>query len=394
MALPYISFTIDFYESNLFFIIVLFVIFCNDNDADINYIDYRVDSLTWRSSESRQNFQDPRSFIIALGHDTSGVRVASLFFPESGIIYNYSLANNGLISTFRLSDMQKEDCYSFCLTQKGDIWFSFANKLLTYEYQHGYRIKRTYNFLPHLDSQFTCFAYLNSVPLEIDGSRMLLIMDSKSIMSPNLTLAERYSRPCVGRFKVVNDSVLCIDSIVFFPESHRKKFHYSRFPIIVNVGTIIYYVFDDGDSIYSYNLVTKKRQPVVFVNNLDEDYRPILMEEDSTYSIPYVIKNAITSLGIRLFLFDPYRKVFYLGIKKRQSYLTEDGSRINDMLDYPFRILVLDEQFKKIKSIDFPKGRFRALYDAFVGEKGLYLMTNSKKSISYEVYDFSGAGSN
>ncbi|MBS1615854.1 MAG: hypothetical protein JST06_07005 [Bacteroidetes bacterium] len=385
-----------------FFIIILFVISCNDNEAGKNFIDYRVDSLTWRSSESRQNFQDPKSFIIALGHDTSGVQVASLFFPESGIIYNYSLANNGLISTFRLSNMQKEDCYSFCLTQKGDIWFSFANKLLIYEYQHGYRIKRTYNFLPQLDSQFTCFAYLNSVPLEIDDSHAMpdstakfgLIMDSKSIMSPNLTLAERYSRPCVGRFKVVNDSVRCIDSIVFFPESHRKKFHYSRFPFIVNVGTIIYYVFDDGDSIYSYNLVTKKRQPVVFLNNLDEDYRPILMEEDSTYSIPYVIKNAIMSPSIRLFLFDPNRKVFYLGIKKRQSYLTEEGSRINDMLDYPFRILVLDEHFRKVKSVDFPKGRFRALYDAFVGEKGLYLMTNSKKSISYEVYDFGGAGSN
>ncbi len=256
------------------------------------------------------------------------------------------------------------------------------------------RITKRFEFLPALDSQFYIYAYLDQVPLFIDSNETFLqTMGSKSKMSPNLTLAERFSVPCVGQFRIIDDTVRLVDKVVVFPEAHRKKFHYSSYPFTSLVGDILFYMFEDGDSIYSFNLVTKQRQHVVSLSSLDKDYNPILMEEDSTYSIPYVIKNAIISPGIRLFQFDPYRKVFYLGIKKRQSYLTEDGSRINDMLDYPFRILVLDEQFRKIKSVDFPKGRFQALYDAFVGEKGLYLMTKSKKSISYEVYNFGVAGS-
>jgi hypothetical protein len=255
-------------------------------------------------------------------------------------------------------------------------------------------VVKSFPFEPRVDSEFYIYSFRDEVPLVVDSNfAFMQTMGSGSLTSAGLSLAERYSGPCVGRFMLIDDTARYVDTVAVFPESHRTKFHYSRSPIIVTRGDTTFYAFSDGDSIYSYNLAAKARRRIASLKKLDNDYQPILMEEDSSYYIPYIIKHATVSPAIRLFLFDPYRKTYYLGIKKYQPYLAEDGIHINDGRDFPFRMLVLDEQFRKVKSVDVPKGRFQALYHSFVGEKGLYLMLKDKNTIRYEVYDFSGSRS-
>ncbi|MEO6833918.1 MAG: DUF4221 family protein, partial [Chitinophagaceae bacterium] len=194
----------------------------------------------------------------------------------------------------------------------------------------------------------------------------------------------------MGLFSIVGDSLHITDTVSYFPASFQQKYHHSHGPLTAISGNKIVYLFEDGDSISVYNMETKERQNVASIGQLDKNYHPILMNHDSTMNINYIIRNFITSSHVYLFLYDEYRKVYYLGTKPERPYLSEDGTRVNDPYDFPLRITVLDSNFKKLKHIDIPEGVFWGLgVYSFVGPKGLYLMHKPINSnINYEIYDF------
>ena len=369
----------------------IFLLACNSVEKNAAYSSYLTDSLSLASGDNDFRISDGREFMTQIYCDSSAAtNYFYLFSQKKNKICKVDLGTGRLIDRYTIPGLSQFEIYNFETADGKYFYFSAGGLLIKTDTG---KIVKTYYIENATDERFYSYAYGDEVHLNMHpDSTFYQMLRSKGLDqdSPGW-IKERALLPCVGKFKLVGDSIRCIDSVAYFPEDYKRVYHYDDNPHCVFANNNIVYLFGTGDSIFSYNLSCKNQRQSTSISALYPNYKPLLFNKDSMNNINYLYEFAVTSSSIRLFLYDPYRKVYYLGIKKAQSYLSEDGTRVNDVFDFPFTILVLDTNFKKIKTVDFPDGRFTALYQSFVTPKGLYLMLAKRKKITYEIYDFSRA---
>jgi len=376
----------------ILFIASLALLFCPacSSEQQVDPLLFRADSLVLHTEENGRSLQDGKGFLSNVFQDIMGQRnVVAIYSMEGSSVYLFRLDNGQLLHIYTIKDLPTEDIYDFYLAADQTLYFSTAGELIQCD---STKVTRHFYAKRAIEDRYYSYAYHSSADFVMDSNkRFYQNMLPKGLDANAPDWMERnFSMPFMGRFQIVGDSLVCIDSTLYFPEYFKQTYYYEHFPKCIFRGNRVDYIFGYADSMYSLNLQTRQ-QTATAIHKLDPDYQPISVDRDSVYDMNYMYKCAVMTPSIRIFLYDPYRKIYYLGIKKAQPYLADDGVHVNNVFDFPFRIYLLDTNFRKLRSVDFPKGRFAALYQSFVGPKGLYLMLAHKKNITYEVYDFSRA---
>lgn len=370
-----------------FLAIALLIVSCNQ-EAKYNYNSYKVDSVSFPTNSAKR-ITSLKDISVQVSSNRDSIQKFLVLFKESRILNVYDLGTGKLVNQMKIPETQEQLMYKFTL-EDSNLLMSFPGRI---EILKNSQVLKTYYYEEKIVDNFYVYAYGNSGCLNLPSRNTFLLelashgMEAEDEKS---WLKLRYSQPSMGLFAIVGDSLLVTDTISYYPNSFQHKFHYSKHPQSTIAGNKIAYLFEDGDSISVYNMETKRRETVASIGQLDENYHPVLMNYDSTMNINYITKNFITSSRVYLFLYDNYRKVYYLGIKPERPYLSEDGTRVNDPYDFPLRLTVLDSNFKKLKRIDLPEGVFWGVgVNSFVAPKGLYLMRKPTNSnITYEIFDF------
>ncbi|MBS1774738.1 MAG: hypothetical protein JSS64_00470 [Bacteroidetes bacterium] len=373
------------------FYLFLFLTSCNQQVSE-EYKLYRTDSINFITNEPNSVLMSSKNYqVIKYDRNIENKEGIGILFDNKNILYQYDLEDGQLIGCKKIPNLNEQLFYRFSLIGNNSLIISTPNKLY---FLSDTILLNTQYCQQEILNNYYVYAYTNHGQINLAGNTThLLALASKGNEAKDEAswLKVQYSLPCMGLFKSFGDSLILTDTVAFFPESFKTIYHYSKYPFTTVDHKTIAYLFEDGDSIYTYNIQTKHRKPVASLFDIDEKYFPILMKYDSIMNINYVVKNYITSSRVCFFLYDIYRKLYYLGIKQTQEYLSADRIHINDYTNYPFSLTVLDTAFHKLKSFDFPKGYYEALpINTFVARKGLYLMRKPQNSyISYEIFDFS-----
>lgn len=339
------------------------------------------------SQEKELKIHNGTDFISHYFRELFGIQdVLCIYIKESGTVCAIDLKKKKVIHTYSFKGLPQNDVYSFDVKDKNTFYFSTDSELFLCDSTH---VTHLYHAASAIEERFFTYAYSPSVELNISAdSTFYQCMLAKLDQEEPSYLEKRALMPSVGRFKIDGDSIICTDSVAYMPGDFHKKFYYGEWASCIFRGDSLQYLYSGADSIYSYNARTKRSRKAVAIAGFADGYVPKPFPKDSLTNLTYLYRHVVASASVRLFLYDPYRQVYYLGLKNEQSAEADDGKHLNNVFDFPFRLYVLNDKMQSLKYIDFPQGRFTALYQAFVGVDGLYLMLNQKQNISYEVFNF------
>jgi hypothetical protein len=167
-----------------------------------------------------------------------------------------------------------------------------------------------------------------------------------------------------------------ISSFNPYPLSFQKQDYYSFYQGSLTKNYDVIYSFNYVDSIYKYNLLTKKRTALKIKSNYFKANIPV--KYDSLFDYKYLNNYEITQSRISLFFYNPSKHLIYLFIKHPSRPIENDGT-INEYYDCPFSLVIISEDFAQQKEFYIPPNYIDKQYLAFCSKDFLYLPADENK---------------
>lgn len=359
----------------------LFIGCQSNHPVNDDFQKFLVTKVTYPLQGMNEYLDEPKNYRMSfVTKDNVRDSVLAIWFPRLSKIFYFDAKNGNQLSVDSLLSFSERDILSYYIDADGCIWctpvYNELIKMCNGEIHHYY-----VNY--SISNSYYAYAYGGYVSLYMQQDECELAMPPQYEM-----VLESGNIPVVGKFEIVGDSVNFVDTLATYPNNNWLNTHYSQVPITAFIKDTTYYIFEDDDRVYMHVPQSVACSAVVNIKDIYPDWQRMPFDRDSVYDINYIMRNGVLYPRPVFFIYDEFRKVFYLGIKEKQDFVDKDGIHVNNSREYPFVVIILNNQFQKMGAVRFPKGRFMLQGRTHVSKEGLWMMLKPQETIGYEIFNF------
>jgi len=175
-----------------------------------------------------------------------------------------------------------------------------------------------------------------------------------------------------------------------FPVSYLNNYFYSDFDHYqcIDDKSQIILSFRASDSLFIYNASGQFIRSVYAGSQFNSKQAHFDINEKMNYL--YMARYQVENPSYASVFYDRFRKLYYRGFLKGNSYTTKDG-KVRQAKELDWTLIILDEDFKKIGEVEMDPAK-NSLYRIYPVKEGLLVtmpLEDMKKKISYSLFKVS-----
>jgi hypothetical protein len=230
-----------------------------------------------------------------------------------------------------------------------------------------------------------CFVSTSSSPMICDGKNIYVTATRLDI-----TVRDKISRQ--NYFTLFPEVAIPIHGST--PKSHRGSWPscYTKgdsyrdfYPQRCFLKNTLVYGFAATDSLYCLNssVALTTRTPFELLEKKVNPY-----PDDSLGNFSFLERYDVTESRYLSFFADPFRSYYYRIYQQGILYEQADGMTVNEWLDKPWKLLIMDEEMKAVGAVDFDQKKYFPM--ALVSQKGILVRDRKKEAnaTSWDIYTF------
>lgn len=228
--------------------------------------------------------------------------------------------------------------------------------------------------------QYELSSYNFTNDLRVEGNETLVFSVPQTLSKPLL-----YSQPLIAKVKLdhTSNSYRIVNQYGRFPSDYSKQYYIQDLPLFQYVGNRVYSMMNDRPVIYMTEDVKQWQRTIPLVPGSFRRSRAISV--DAVRAEPELEDRFLLAYSkIAGFLYDPFRNRFLLIYNQPVKWINDEGF-VNQYIESPFAVAVLDEHLSLIRTIRFPPGKYDYCAAKCIPE-GLLLRILSNQSLQYEVF--------
>jgi len=174
-----------------------------------------------------------------------------------------------------------------------------------------------------------------------------------------------FSMEMYRTYKIVDGSIRELNNFGAFPEDYKENFYNSFSPVsfFIENDSVVSYIFDKTDYIYTVSLKTGKTLGTIKLKNGGFNTNPINIEKTADLSTTkkYDIQNRISFILFK----DKVDDCYLLIVKEPIEFINGDGT-LNEWEDAPFSIYKVNMKgdiIEKVKIPDYIDPRYCIMYN-------------------------------